>query len=72
MAAQYTFCTTRLLEVAQKVGDTTGYAIAQRAGISGSVVSRILNGRRRPSLETAVTLARTYGVQVDDLIREAA
>lgn len=69
---QYRFDAAKLLAAAAKVGDTSGYAIAQRTGLSNGAVSRILNGHRQPKFESAVLLARTYQTPVDDLVYEAA
>jgi transcriptional regulator with XRE-family HTH domain len=41
---------------------------AQRTGISKSTLSRLENGRRRPSLELLLPLAQVYRVPIDDLV----
>jgi transcriptional regulator with XRE-family HTH domain len=65
---QYRFNAEKLIEAAGAIGDTTGYAIAQRTRLAEGTVSRILNGHRQPKFQSAVLLARTYGVLVDDLV----
>lgn len=42
--------------------------VADATGISMSTLSRIESGRRRPSLEHVLSLARTYDVPLDDLV----
>lgn len=69
---QYRFDADRLIEAAALQGDTTGYAIARRTGLTEGTVSRILAGRRQPKFESAAHLARTYDVQLDDLVSVAA
>lgn len=43
--------------------------IARGTGLSMSHVSRILSGRRVPSLRTARLLSRYFGIGLDDLDR---
>ena len=43
--------------------------LAQRSGLNASTISRILNGERRPSLATAMTIARA--VDADRLLSAA-
>ncbi|MFD0404980.1 helix-turn-helix domain-containing protein [Kitasatospora sp. NPDC127116] len=69
---RYFFNSNRLIEIAADAGDHTGYAIAQRTGLSEGTLSRIINGRRQPKLDSAAHLARTYGVALDDLVSVAA
>src|SRR3954466_13122029 len=42
--------------------------LAERTGISKSTLSRLENGRRRPSLELLLPLAQAYRVPLDDLV----
>ena len=42
--------------------------VAERTGISKSTLSRLENGRRKPSLELLLPLAQTYRVPLDDLV----
>ncbi len=42
--------------------------LAEATGISTSTLSRIENGRLRPTLEQLLPLARTYGVTLDELV----
>jgi transcriptional regulator with XRE-family HTH domain len=50
--------------------DERGYfKIARDAGLSPSVVWRVVNGRtRRPSMQTVAKLAAAFGVSVSDII----
>jgi DNA-binding XRE family transcriptional regulator len=45
--------------------------IAQDCGISTSSISKIIANKRRPSLETAVDLARSLGVSVQTVVDAA-
>jgi transcriptional regulator with XRE-family HTH domain len=42
--------------------------LAEATGISSSTLSRLENGRLRPTLEQLLPLARTYGVTLDELV----
>jgi transcriptional regulator with XRE-family HTH domain len=50
--------------------DERGYfKIARAAGLSPSVVWRVVNGRtRRPSMQTVAKLAAAFGVSASDII----
>lgn len=43
-------------------------ALAERTGVSVSTLSRLEAGRRRPTLEQLLPLAKAYGVTLDDLV----
>ncbi|MFI8360777.1 helix-turn-helix domain-containing protein [Streptomyces sp. NPDC085612] len=62
----------RLRDAAQQHGDTTGYAIAKRTGLAESHISKLLNRRSKPHVETLLVLKRTYGGTVDQYIEEVA
>ncbi|MFD7016031.1 helix-turn-helix domain-containing protein [Streptomyces sp. NPDC059928] len=62
----------KLRDAALAHGDTSGYAIAQRTGLSESAVSRLLRGTVRPGVITLLSIRRVYGGTVDDLIEEIA
>ncbi|MFI9026390.1 helix-turn-helix domain-containing protein [Streptomyces sp. NPDC053560] len=49
-------------------GDTTHYAIAERAGVRESTISRLLAGRTAPSLSTLIAVADAYGMTLDELV----
>jgi transcriptional regulator with XRE-family HTH domain len=53
-----------------KEQDGRGYfKIARDAGLSPSVVWRVINGRtRRPSMQTVAKLAAAFGVEVNVII----
>lgn len=42
--------------------------LAESTGISESTLSRLESGRRRPTLELLLPLARAHGVQIDELV----
>ncbi|MFM9590797.1 helix-turn-helix domain-containing protein [Streptomyces scabiei] len=56
-----------LRQRAAEMGDRDNQQIADRAGISRSVVSRTLNGTL-PKLPTLFALARAYGISLDDAL----
>lgn len=57
----------RLRSLRQERGWTQA-DLAQRVGIGQQVLSGYETGRRTPSLETTLALARTLDVSVDDLV----
>jgi len=57
----------RLRAPRQHQGETLT-AMSARTGISVSILSRLESGRRRPTLELLVPLARAYQVAIGDLI----
>jgi len=48
--------------------DTTLAELAVATGISVSTLSRLESGRRRPTLELMLPLARAHGVPIDELV----
>lgn len=60
----------RLREVRQQA-ELTLADVASDTGISVSTLSRLESGRRRPSLEHLLHLARVYRVPLDDLVGAA-
>ncbi len=48
--------------------DTTLTELASTTGISASTLSRLESGKRRPTLELLLPLARAHGVALDDLV----
>lgn len=56
------------LRALRRQRETSLAALAEVTGISVSTLSRLESGRRRPSLELLLPLARAHGVQIDDLI----
>ena len=67
LSATLTAVGPRLREL-RRQRDTTLAALAETTGISVSTLSRLESGRRRPTLELLLPLARAYGVQLDDLV----
>lgn len=59
---------TALRAKAEALGDTQQREIARRSGVDETVLSRLLEGTRSPSLETIVALATTYGGPIEDLL----
>jgi transcriptional regulator with XRE-family HTH domain len=48
--------------------ETTLTALSEETGISVSTLSRLESGQRRSTLELLLSLARAYGVQIDELV----
>ncbi|WP_328375184.1 XRE family transcriptional regulator [Streptomyces sp. NBC_00440] len=48
--------------------DITLAQLAEETGISVSTLSRLESGRRKPTLELMLPLAKAYGVQLDELV----
>jgi transcriptional regulator with XRE-family HTH domain len=61
----------KLRETTAIYGDTTGYAIAQRTGISESSVYRYLSGSAQPDLNSMLRISEAYEVHVEDLMERA-
>lgn len=57
-----------LWQRARAIGDESQRAIAERARVDGSILSRLLEGNRGPSLDTVIALAQAYACRVEDLI----
>ncbi|GAA5043730.1 helix-turn-helix domain-containing protein [Streptomyces similanensis] len=55
------------LRVARERHGTTLAAVSRATGISTSTLSRIETGRRKPTLEVLLHLAKEYGVSLDEL-----
>lgn len=53
--------------LAAQAGDESQYAIARRTGLNEATVSRALNGLSSPRYKTLLTIARSYGVTVEDI-----
>ncbi|MFD4315076.1 hypothetical protein [Streptomyces sp. NPDC058548] len=60
-----------LSEQAEKAGDTTSYAIAIRAGVQPSTMTRLFNRSTSPTLATLVALRDAYQLEtIDSLVLE--
>lgn len=61
-------------EVVRRYMDELGISqsdLARRMGTGRQTINNLLrDGRRGPTLETAVAVASAFGVTVDDLVRE--
>lgn len=66
----YRLLTAQLRKVAKEQGDTSGYAIAKRTGLTEPTISKLLNGRTQPGLKTLLLIRKAYGCTIDDLIEE--
>lgn len=55
------------LRAARERRGATLTGVGRATGISPSTLSRIETGRRRPTLEVLLRLAKTYGVSLDEL-----
>ncbi|NEB78320.1 helix-turn-helix domain-containing protein [Streptomyces sp. SID14478] len=56
------------LRALRRVRGATLAALAQETGLTASTLSRLENGRLRPTLEQLLPLARAHGVPLDDLV----
>ena len=43
--------------------------LAERAGVSQAMISSIVQGAKRPSVETLIKIANVLGTTVDELIK---
>lgn len=68
MSTTYRLRSALLREAAKAKGDTSSYAIAKRAGLAESTLSRMHTGKSQPSMRSLLKLARTYGVEVAELV----
>lgn len=62
----------RLLEITAAHGDSTGYAISRRTGISESSMYRFLGDAAQPDLNSAMRLSETYDVDLRCLMTRIA
>lgn len=56
------------LRALRKERGTTLAALSETTGISLSTLSRLESGRRKPTLELLLPLAKAHGVQLDELV----
>ena len=52
----------------RKQSGLTQLALAEKMGVDSNTISRLENGRHLPSLETAESLAKVFGVTVTDIL----
>ena len=54
----------------QKMGEAnlSQAALGEKVGVSQQMIAHILMGRKRPTLELAVSMARALGCTVDELL----
>ena len=56
------------VEAARKKKGLTQEELADRAGVSQSMINHIERGRKKPSLDIAITIAREFNTTVDALV----
>ncbi|MFC5749787.1 helix-turn-helix domain-containing protein [Actinomadura rugatobispora] len=56
------------LRALRRARNATLAALADETGLTASTLSRLENGRLRPTLEQLLPLARAHGVPLDDLV----
>ena len=61
----------QLLREAREAAGLSMNAVAQRAGVSHSTISRIESDQRNPSVELVVRIAEAIGVSLPDLLAKA-
>lgn len=66
----YRLRTDVLRKAAERRGDRTVVGIIASTGLPRTVVQRSLAGQNEPSLHTLMCFRHTYGVPVEELIRE--
>lgn len=60
-----------LSEKAEEVGDCTPQAIARRAGVQASTITRLIAGETTPTVATLVALRDAYKIgSLDDLVTQ--
>lgn len=57
-----------LCKKADAAGDITTIAIARRAGVDASTVSRLIAGETTPTVATLLALGDAYQISLDDLV----
>lgn len=60
--------TMRLREIRKKQG-MTAQVLAEKLGVSQGAISHYETGRRKPSIDMVVKMAKVFNCSVDDLIR---
>ena len=58
----------RLREIRKSQG-MTAQALAEKLGVSQGAISHYETGRRKPSIDMVVKMAKVFNCSVDDLIR---
>lgn len=58
----------RLREIRKKQG-MTAQVLAEKLGVSQGAISHYETGRRKPSIDMVVKMAKVFNCSVDDLIR---
>ncbi|MGE7437984.1 helix-turn-helix domain-containing protein [Kitasatospora sp. NPDC001175] len=59
-------------EAAKAKGDHTNRLISDRTGLHEVTLSNLLSGRRSPSLDAVMRVAKAYGVTADALLVQVA
>lgn len=60
----------KLCDAVDKAGTIS--AVAERAGVDKSILSRILRGKRRPFFDIVVAIASAAGVELNELLADSA
>lgn len=60
------------IEAMRKKKGLTQEELAEKVGVSQSMINHIEKGKKRPSLDTAVALANEFNTTVDSLISSRA
>lgn len=53
----------------QREKKITSAQLAEEAGVSGAMMTYILQGKRTPKIDTVVLMAHTLGCTVDQIVR---
>ena len=57
-------------EAAAQIGDTSGYSIARRTGLSESTISRLFSGEYQPRATTQDRFLNAYKIHIDELMTD--
>lgn len=57
------------VRVNRKRLDLTGKELAEKVGVSSTMIYDIEAGKKKPGLQTLISLAAVFGCKVDDLVR---
>lgn len=68
MSSRLRLRTDVLNEKAEEAGDRTSNAIAKRAGVQASTITRLVAGETTPTVATLVALGNAYKISLDDLV----
>lgn len=57
------------IRVYRKKHNLTGKEMAEKVGVSSTMIYDIEAGKKKPGVQTLISLAEIFGCKVDDLVR---